>query len=208
MKLVKESGVYKALVSEAIASLIEASFSARWAYIEAYHTIGSGLAFFIDTTKHDNSRDVLQQVAKDVGVSERTMYYALKFYRMYPLLDEFPGGKNLGWKQVITKYLTEGSEKKKIPPPQKLPPMTAKGYIEYTKNSKCVIMGCPLHVDADHFPRTRGAGGDAHEVIPLCRAHHTERTHDPFAWWCSIGWENRVSIFKHFYDFIGGEHET
>lgn len=151
---------------------------------------------------------LLQSLQSDVGVSMRTLYYALKFYRMFPLLDDFPGGKNLGWKNVIKKYLTEGGEHKEtVPPKTKLPPMTVKGYIEYTKMSKCVIGGCKEKVDPDHFPRTTGAGAEAHEIIPLCREHHTERHDDPFKWWCNTGWDNRVNIFKHFYDFIGGRRE-
>ena len=207
MKLVKSSEEYKALVRDTIACLTEASFTARWTYVQAYHEIGQGIAMLINVKSLDTAL-LLQSLQSDVGVSMRTLYYALKFYRMFPELDDFPGGKNLGWKNVIQKYLTEGGEKETTPPKKKLPPMTAKGYIEYTKNSECVIGGCKEKVDPDHFPRTTGAGADPHEVIPLCRVHHTERHDNPQRWWATVGWENRVSIFKHFYDFIGGTHET
>jgi hypothetical protein len=206
MKLVKSSEEYKALVSDTIATLIEASFAARWAYVEAYHGIGEGLSMYIDT-KGLKATEVTAQVAVDVGVSERTLYYALKFYRMYPQLDEAPFGKNITWKGIIKGHLTEGGDKETTPPKSKLPPMTAKGYIEYTKNSLCVIGGCMSKVDPDHFPRTTGAGALSHEVIPLCRVHHTERHDKAFDWWCTTGWNNRVNIFKHFYDFISGDHD-
>lgn len=206
MKLAKSSEEYRSLVKDTIATLTEASFTARWTYIQAYHEVGLSIAMLIDVKSLDTTL-LLQSLQSDVGVSMRTLYYALKFYRMFPLLEEFPGGKNLGWKNVITKYLTIGEKEETIPKKSKLPPMTAKGYIEYTKNSKCVIGGCNEKVDPDHFPRTTGAGALAHEIIPLCHEHHSVRHHDPFLWWRTTGWDNRVNIFKHFYDFIGGEHE-
>jgi len=68
-------------------------------------------------------------------------------------------------------------------------------YIEYVKSHPCVVCGYDT-VDAHHFPRTKGAGGDALKVIPLCRICHTHYHNDPNEF--LVRWKER--IFDYFYD--------
>jgi len=47
----------------------------------------------------------VQDLAQNLGQSERTLYYALQAYDKYPKLDKLPEGKNITWNKLITKYL-------------------------------------------------------------------------------------------------------
>lgn len=50
---------------------------------------------------------LLQGLAVNIGVSERTLWYALQAYDKYPDLHQIPEGKNITWNKLITKYLPE-----------------------------------------------------------------------------------------------------
>lgn len=91
--------------------LIEAEFSSRWTLIQAYHTAGKMIKELCDHPDNLLGKDrVVQVLAEKIGKSERMVWYASKFYEKYPVLDELPEGKNIGWNKVVTKYLTTPKE--------------------------------------------------------------------------------------------------
>jgi hypothetical protein len=81
-----------------------------------------------------------------------------------------------------------------LPPMSLLPRHTPSTWIDMVKKGGCCVCG-NTPVDVAHFPRTKGAGGKDHHVIPLCRFCHTEQHNGGKDWL----WENRVAIFGWFY---------
>ena len=97
--------------------------------VEGYWNVGKLLREYNYNTKS------LQDLAVDVGISERTLWYALQTYDKYkssvpdlsrnldvgertiyraiqaydefPKIDMLPEGKNITWNKLITKYLPE-----------------------------------------------------------------------------------------------------
>jgi hypothetical protein len=96
---------YESLVDDCKSIVVEAEFTSRWALVEGYWNFGKRLK----EDKNFNTK-LLQRVAVDVGISERTAWYALKTYDKYPELGKLPEGKNLSWKRLITKYLPSPKE--------------------------------------------------------------------------------------------------
>ena len=59
---------------------------------------------------------LLQDLALDIGKSERVLWYAVQFYDKFPdlkMLDTLEEGKNLSWNKIITKYLPNSRKEKK-----------------------------------------------------------------------------------------------
>ncbi len=74
-------------------------------------------------------------------------------------------------------------------------PFDFKTYFDFVKAHPCVTCG-GQPVDAHHFPRSKGAGGDDEYLIPLCRKCHSEEHQDSF----DFLWLYKDKIFKYFYD--------
>lgn len=104
---------YEQLVEECKAIITEAVFTSRWALVEGYWNLGKRLR----EDKNFNTK-LLQGLAVDIGVSERTAWYALQTYDKYPELDKIPDGKNITWNKLITQYLPEPQRAKEIPLPK------------------------------------------------------------------------------------------
>lgn len=99
---------YSCLIEECKAIITEAIFISRWALVEGYWHLGERIdkdAEKLPTTK------LLQGLAVNLKISERTLWYALQFFRKYPELAEIPEGKNITWNKLITKYLPKHEEK-------------------------------------------------------------------------------------------------
>lgn len=94
------------LVDEIKQLIVEGEFNSRWTLIETYHAVGKAIA-----SVNVNRSDLLQGLAPKVGKSVRTLLYAVKFYEMYPDLQNLPEGKNISMNKIITKYLTEPKNK-------------------------------------------------------------------------------------------------
>ena len=93
-------------VAEEIKQLLtEAEFTARWTMIEAYHRVGQ----LILSLEGEVSQFV-KQVSVKVGKSERTLWHAVKFAKMYERVEDLPEGKNIGWGKIVRKYLTDPSK--------------------------------------------------------------------------------------------------
>lgn len=102
---------YNELIEEAKDIVTESVFTSRWALVEGYHLLGERIRNDGNFQEHakGNSKAV-QSLAQDAGISKRMIYYALKFYDKYPVLDKVPEGKNVSMNKLITKYLTEPKE--------------------------------------------------------------------------------------------------
>lgn len=91
--------------------LVEAEFGSRWMLIEAYHTAGKMVIDLYETPDNPMSKEELvQTIAGKISKGERMLWYAAKFYELYPDLNGLPEGKNIGWNKVVTKYLSSPKE--------------------------------------------------------------------------------------------------
>ncbi len=104
--LTVQSESFQALVDECKAIITETVFTSRWALVEGYHQLGERIQTDEEWQKYaQGNNERLQGLAKNIGISGRTLYYAIQFYDKYPKLDLVPDGKNISWSKLITKYL-------------------------------------------------------------------------------------------------------
>ncbi len=104
------------LIEECKDIIVETGFQSRWILIEGYHQVGTRILQENNNFERAKiyGQDILQHVANSLGKSQRTLYYAVQFAKMYPDLNLLPEGKNLSWSHIINKYLTDGIEKKVV----------------------------------------------------------------------------------------------
>lgn len=98
--VVQGSQEYLAFLEELKAMITEGEFNARWTLLETYHEVGK----FITESHCDYELD---QVAKDIEVSELTLKRAVKFYEKYPDMNLLPEGKAISWHKVVNDLLPE-----------------------------------------------------------------------------------------------------
>ncbi len=97
---------YESLVSDCRDIVVEKEFESRWSLIDGYHQLGERIAtdeHFTQNAK-GNARS-LQVLAKNIGIGQRTVYYAIKFYTEFPDLNLLHEGKNTSWSKIIKTYL-------------------------------------------------------------------------------------------------------
>ncbi len=104
---------YSQLIEELTDIITETGFASRWTLIEGYHTVGVRILQENDNFERAKiyNEKILQRIAESLGKSERTLYYAVQFAKMYPDLALLPEGKNLSWSHIVNKYLTTGEKK-------------------------------------------------------------------------------------------------
>jgi len=107
---------YNSLIDELADIITETSFTSRWALVEGYHQVGVRILQENDNFERAKiyNEQILQRVANSLEKSQRTLYYAVQFAKAFPDLNLLPEGKNLSWRHVINKYLTDGTEKKVV----------------------------------------------------------------------------------------------
>jgi N6-adenosine-specific RNA methylase IME4 len=109
---------YKELVDECKAIITEAVFTSRWALVEGYWNLGKRIRDDLNWSKgQQNSLYNSQDLAKSIGLSERTLNYACATYDKYPDIQTLPEGKNITWNKLITKYLPQSKQEEPIPLP-------------------------------------------------------------------------------------------
>jgi len=108
MKLVK---VNEELAEDIKDIITEYVFQSRWMLIEGHWLVGKRIREY----ETDSVSELLQGLAVATGISERTLWYCVKFYDTYPDIQKLPDGKNISWNKVITKYLTEKADGKEPP---------------------------------------------------------------------------------------------
>ncbi len=111
---------YILLVDDVKSARVEVVHQYRWILVEGYWTIGKRIREDDNVKRYaQGNAEFLQGLAKDAGISTRTLYYALQAYDHYATLDLIPEGKNISWTKLITKYLPSPPEKKlKLTPEQ------------------------------------------------------------------------------------------
>jgi len=97
---------YQQLVDDCKDIITETIFIHHWSLVEGYHQLGERVVTENNLNRVDiYGKNILQGLAKSIGISDRTLYYAIQFYEKYPQLDFVPEGKNITWNKLITKHL-------------------------------------------------------------------------------------------------------
>lgn len=108
----QESEWFNILVDDCKAIVGEAVFTSRWALVEGYWELGQRIRDDVNVKKFAaGNKTFIKELAAGVGISPRTLYYALEAYDKYPALENVPEGKNISWNKLVTKYLSETPEK-------------------------------------------------------------------------------------------------
>src|SRR3990167_5270875 len=55
---------------------------------------------------------IIELAAPDIGISTRSIHYAIQFAKKYPNINSTPEGKNITWNKLITLYLPAPKENK------------------------------------------------------------------------------------------------
>lgn len=110
---------YNLLVDDCRNILTEAVHNSRWDLIQGYHQLGERIVTdgnYQEFAK--GNKTSVQGLAQNIGISERSIYYAIQFYEKYPDLGTVPEGKNISWNKIITLYLPQPKQNKlEIPIP-------------------------------------------------------------------------------------------
>jgi hypothetical protein len=110
MREIVKGDWFDALVDEISAIFVEHEFDARWRIIEGHHEVGKLLKETSD--KYEvGITELVNRCAVALEVSERKLWYSVKFFDKFPSLEKLPEGKNTSFSQIRKKYLTEGVEK-------------------------------------------------------------------------------------------------
>ena len=127
---------YRLLVEDCRAIVTESVFASRWALVEGYHLLGERIVTDENYQQYaKGNQQSLQDLANNIGIGERTLYYAIRFYNKYPELDNIPEGKNISWNKLITKYLPEYTGKEKVSEYQRI----SKGIERWSKSIEGII---------------------------------------------------------------------
>jgi hypothetical protein len=103
---------YSELVDDLRGEITEGVFNSRWILVETYHNVGRRLRNASEEHKRPIT-DLVNDCAGDMEVSERKLWYAVKFFDKFPRLDKVPDGKVISWNKIKTKYLTDGDKDEK-----------------------------------------------------------------------------------------------
>jgi N6-adenosine-specific RNA methylase IME4 len=99
---------YEVLVGDCKAIITEAVFTSRWALVEGNWNLGKRIREDNVAMEHaKGNKSFVQDLARNIGTSERSMYHALQLYDKFPDMDKIPEGKNISMNKLITKYLPE-----------------------------------------------------------------------------------------------------
>lgn len=109
-KNLQEQNWYNQLLEEVEATLVEFEFNSRWSLIEGYHKVGELLRDAVADAEMSIT-ELVHRCAVDMEVSERKLWYAVKFFDMFPDLQKLPEGKDVSFSKIRRKYLTEGKDK-------------------------------------------------------------------------------------------------
>ena len=108
---------YSRLVEDCKDIITEAVFTSRWALVEGYHQLGGRIVAENNLDRKEvYGKNILTDLSKSIGVSERNLYRAIQFYEKYPQLDTVPEGKNISWNKIVTKYLPQPRGEGTLPP--------------------------------------------------------------------------------------------
>ena len=95
---------FKSLADDCGSAMVEGEFTARWALIEAYHSVGRRIRVEEDRVP---ITELVQTLAVRTKISTRKYWYAVQIYDKWPSLSRLPGGKEVTLNKLITRYLPE-----------------------------------------------------------------------------------------------------
>jgi hypothetical protein len=100
---------YQSLVDDCRGIITEAIHNSRWDLIVGYHELGERIVEDTDYQRYSNGNGkLLSCMSESIGTSERDLYRAMQFYRLYPDLDKVPDGKNISWYKIVNYLLPTG----------------------------------------------------------------------------------------------------
>lgn len=106
MDIVKKDIILKPEFIEELKGLLtEGEFTARWTIIETYHTLGRRI---VEESAGSSIDHLVQALAPALERSERSLWYAIQFYKKFPEIQQLPEGKSISWNKIITQYLPQG----------------------------------------------------------------------------------------------------
>jgi hypothetical protein len=90
--------------------LTEGEFAANWTRIQAYHTAGAAIV-----ENENKAPNIIEETAKALGRSKRSVYQYVQFYKLVPDLKKLKpeDGKAISWHKVVNELLPEHGAKKK-----------------------------------------------------------------------------------------------
>lgn len=97
MKLIQNTDKYQALVEQCQAIMTEGVFNSRYALISAYFALGETIRGGDDLCPIS---ELVGLVARDIGLTERTVWYAVAAYDKFKSPDNLPSGKAISWAKV------------------------------------------------------------------------------------------------------------
>lgn len=107
---IKKQKWYQNLVDDCQTIIVERVFRAKMEIIEGYHELGERVCTDDNFPKYAKGRgEAINNLARDIGTSKTTLYYATQFYEKYPVLSDaletFGEGKDISWHIICNKYL-------------------------------------------------------------------------------------------------------
>ena len=96
----KTSDWYTQLIEECAAILTERGYNARYELISGYFALGQAIVSQTANFANHGISNITATVAVDVGVSERTIWYAVQFAQRYPTLDAVLDNKAVSWTKI------------------------------------------------------------------------------------------------------------
>ncbi len=138
-------------LTEIVDGIVEDKFNLAWSMISGHHQIGLRILRENDNFERSKvyGKKIVQRIAESIGRSERTVYLSIKLAQLYPDINMLPEGKDVTWGKVITKYLTDGTEKtKKLSPTAMVQEIKKLLETEYLKaHQEAVEMGAIIEND-------------------------------------------------------------
>lgn len=111
MRMIKDER-YTSLLEEIDAAVIEADFTARIVRAQYWHSAGGSIRKFAE----DNGvgpTELVKEVCKDLGKSEKTIWDAYRINKMFPVWEDFMAAmgdnKAISWTAARRKLLNDGS---------------------------------------------------------------------------------------------------
>ena len=98
------------ILEEIKCAIVEGVHNCQWALVEYRHNFGRILL----ENEAEMPKNYVSLVSKEFNINERLIYQCLQFVRMFPDLDDVPGGKAISWRKIANELLPEHKEAKEL----------------------------------------------------------------------------------------------
>jgi len=89
---------YNHLIEQCEAIITERYYRHKMELIEMYHELGESIRQAVGPTKQITKS--VRDIAQDLGVSERNIWYAVQFYDQYSTIEKLPDEKATSWTKI------------------------------------------------------------------------------------------------------------